>query len=355
MVMGFFDSSSTTKSKQWLDMPEWMQGLPQEIASQMQGLLGRDLMSPEDRIAAFSPAQSGAIDQMVGWGQQGGAGNNILQALMSMGQQGSQAFGQGQDMFRQAAGMGQSMNMGPDMGRVGEYANNPYMDSMVGAALRDPARALMEQAMPASSMAQAASGNTRSTRGAIGDAVLQRGFEDRAADISAGMRGSAWGQGLGIEANRAGQNASLQDSYGNRLLSAGQGMVSSGQGAANILGLANSIGLGNINQMLQGGMMNTAQDQAMKDWNFNNYNQPFNDAAWAASIINPMASQYGTHHSRSKTTSTMSPAQFALGAASAYFGMPGGGGMLGGGGGGGGGGVKPGDWFPGSASFLPPY
>lgn len=106
-------------------------------------------------------------------------------------------------------------NPNPYMNLATMAANNPYMDASITAALRDPYRQLTEQTLPGIAMEAQASGNAPSRRYMM-EAIARRGYEDRAADVSAAMRGNAWNTGLGMAAD-----AALLDQAGGQL-AAGQ-------------------------------------------------------------------------------------------------------------------------------------
>jgi len=323
--MSLFGSKS--KSSSQLKIPDWLDAQVKGMAGQADDrILNRGTMNIKDMVAGMNPALSSALSGMRGFA--GGQGGSFVDMLTQIGMQGMGSFGQGLDWMSQAAGRGPSMNMGPNMGNVAGYANDPYMDQMIQAALRDPARALTEQQMPASRMAQAMSGNTGSTRGAIGDAVLQRGFDDRAADVSAMMRSNAWNQGLGVEANRTGQNAGLDQAFTNMLAGLGNMAQGAGVNAANIFGQANSMALGNLNAGMMAGMTERGIDQEFLNAGIHNFNQPMMDLLQYSGLINPMAAQYGKNVQKGSQSPGLGSVGLALG--SMAMGMPPG--MFGGGG-----------------------
>jgi hypothetical protein len=310
---------SSQKSSSQLSIPDWMKSQVQAIPGMAdERILNRGTMSVDDMVAGLNPTFLAGLGGMGEWA--GGTGGDILQQILGIGQQGAGAMGQGMDWLSQAAGRGPSMNMGPDMARVGEYANNPFMDSMVTAALRDPYRGLTEGALPASAMSQALTGNTGSTRGAIGDALLRRGYEDRASDVGAALRGGAWQSGLGVEASRASQNAGLDQNWTQILGQLGGMGIDAGSTAAGILGNANAMGLGNLQAMLQAGMTERAADQEFKNAGIYNFNQPMNDLLAYSGLLNPMATQYGK--TTNKQTNSMGLGSAALAIGSTLMGMP---------------------------------
>lgn len=103
-----------------------------------------------------------------------------------------------------------AQNIGFTQQNLGNYINNDVLNSQIDAASRDVQRNLFENQLTGNASAAAASGNSGSSRRAVMDAIAARGAADRVADISANMRGQAYNQAVGVEANRASQNAGLQ-------------------------------------------------------------------------------------------------------------------------------------------------
>lgn len=86
------------------------------------------------------------------------------------------------------------------------YADNPYMSGMIDAASRDVTRNLTEDVLPGINRLGSATGNTNSTRTGVAEGIALRGAQDRIGDISAGMRGDAYQQGLSLAENARGAN-----------------------------------------------------------------------------------------------------------------------------------------------------
>lgn len=100
-------------------------------------------------------------------------------------------------------GMANSDQTGANINAAGQYADNPFMSGMVDAAMRDGRRQLTEQVLPGIDRAAAGTGNLNSTRTAIAQGVAERGLAEKAADVSASLRGDAWTKGLGMAAGDA--------------------------------------------------------------------------------------------------------------------------------------------------------
>lgn len=120
--------------------------------------------------------------------------------------------------------------------QAGMYANNPFMDGMIDAAGRDVTRQLNEQALPSLARTASGTGNTNSSRAGVESAILQRGAQDRLADISSGIRSQFFGKGLDMAQGQFNQNLTNMLNANNQLLNAGQfgaGLVGAGQDFAN--------------------------------------------------------------------------------------------------------------------------
>lgn len=344
---GLLGGKGKKSSSSQIELPGWLQSALQDVAPEAHSrIMERGVMSPDEQVAGLNPEIMQAIGQMTGYGAEGGTGNAILDMLMQGGS-GVDAMGAGQDLITQAASRGPSVDAGADLGRVAEMADNPFMDQMVDAALRDPTRQFTEQQMPAARLAQAMSGNTGSTRGAIGEAVLQRGYEDRAADIGASIRGGAWQDALGLEAGRSARNAGLDQTFTQLLGGFGTNLASTGAQSANVLNLANNIGLGNMELLLGGGNIMRGYEQDIKNAEMRNFDQPVQDMQAYTDILNSLSGSFA-----GQTTTTQGPGALsgALGGLSTWLGSDMAAGMFDGWGGGGGGE----DFYQSSINFLDP-
>jgi hypothetical protein len=76
------------------------------------------------------------------------------------------------------------------------YANSPEADGIINASLRDPYRQLTENDMPSNLRNASARGTNMSNKVQQRAAILDRGFQDRAADVSAGVRGDLYTRGI---------------------------------------------------------------------------------------------------------------------------------------------------------------
>lgn len=293
--------------------PEWLKGAPEEVKNRMMDLMDRESLSPEQRVAGIDPAQQEAINAMIGWGKEGGTGFDIMQSLQpSLG-----AYGEGFDTLSGVAGEATPQNMGVNMDNVMSYINNDVLEGQIDAAGRDVTRQFYEVDAPRSRMAQALSGNTGSTRGAIGDAILQRGTEDRLGDISGSMRGSAYNTALGIGANEAAQNASLGLGSQQLRMNAGRSLMTGGMQGTQMM---SNVGRNNLQLEMEGGGMQRDYDQALRDIEYQNWQREYGDVEMANDIFNSQMNAFGG----TQQTGTSAPSDLEVGAGigSIIAGMP---------------------------------
>jgi hypothetical protein len=185
--------------------------------------------------------------------------------------------------------------------------------------------------MPAARLAMAGSGNTGSTRGEIGQAILERGAMDRVGDISAAMRGGAYGQALGIGAQQAAQNAQLGMGFQNLSANIGQNLMQGGMMGANLLNQGNMMyNMGAQNQIAGGGMLQ-AQEQAMLDANLQGFLFPYQQLQMLSGVGSNMANTFGRRVEETETNQGLGNTLVGIGAmaAGAMIGGPAGAAMAG--------------------------
>lgn len=287
--MGIFDSSSEQTSR--LELPGYMQGLAPQMTSMMSGLLGQDYLSPDQLVAQFSPWQQAAMSSQF---DAGGNQAMMANALYGPAMQGLAGFGVGQQALGGILGQGAMQNQGVNMDYVGGLIDNDVLQSQIDAATRDPYRQLTEQQLPAAGLAAAASGNTGSTRRGVGEAILQRGYEDRAADIGGQMRGQAYSQALGLGGQQASQNAMLGAQFQGLGANIGQQLMQGGAMGANLMGAGQGMQNLGINQQMLAGGMQTGRDQALLDAGLQGFMFPYQQLQMLNPLANQNAQTYGT-------------------------------------------------------------
>lgn len=246
LLSGFFGGeSSSSSTAPWAEQQPYLK----DIWSEAQSLFNR---------GAYAGPYTAGIQPWQTAGANAGAG------LYNQGQGIAETFGQ------MGAGLAGNLNTAADywgstingtgyqnpyaqglnMDLVNQVANNPTVDATIAASLRDPYRMLTEQQLPQNAIDAIASGNSGSSRRGMADAIATRGYEDRAADVGAQVRGAAYDQGL----NFARDYAAYQDQGNQRDLYARQAAAQGLQG----LGQA---GLGYLSDSYDFGQ-NSAQNLA---------------------------------------------------------------------------------------------
>jgi len=190
------------------------------------------------RIAGFTPAQ------YEGWATQLGGAQNAIgaarqhQALagnmygqMTSGGPGSLIGGAGtsfdQNLFQQLGGGASPLEYTPIM----NFFNNPYVDQMVQGAAGDVTQNYRRNIAPGIGTAALGTGNYGSSRQGIAEGIAQSDLNRQIGDISSGIRGQAYAQGLGAYGqDRA---TTLSSQLQNRGQAIGAAQQSAAQNAAN--------------------------------------------------------------------------------------------------------------------------
>lgn len=122
-------------------------------------------------------------------------GNQYIGNMGALGAQGAfdlsqigQNFGQNYADMYEAGGADR-------MGQAQQYALD-NSQPLIDAAMRDDYRNLTEKTLPGINMASSGGGNINSSRAGMADAIANRGFSDRKADVSAGINQSLMDQSL---------------------------------------------------------------------------------------------------------------------------------------------------------------
>lgn len=289
------------------------QGMPVEGVAGINGMLGGALGTAYG--AGGMQAGVGANMMASGANATQGTGMALNYAGGAMGgnAQGgiNTAMGSGQGMANMAGMMGAANNQGFNAANAGQYMNNSVLNGQIDAASRDVVRNLQENQLTGIASNAAGTGNSGSSRAGVMAGIAARGAGDRIGDISASMRGQAYNTGLGIEANRASQNAGFQQQANqanqgayNNMLQFGAGMGQNAyntnqqnqQFGANMASQLGQQGYGNMmsgaNMMNQGIGMQQGAGQYIRDYDQqllnNQYQQamsPFNSLNFYNQIV----------------------------------------------------------------------
>lgn len=182
-----------------------------------------------DFVSQATPDQVNYFKDAMNWSSPTGQGGQMLNTTVNAA---NQQLGEGQKYLTQAQ-QGLTDFQGKDWTQqhiddANRYSQNPMFEAMTDASMRDAKRQFSEETMRGIDQEAARGGNINSTRAGIAAGVAQRGLSEKAADISAGLRGNAWQQGLTASQND--QGALLQAILG-------QGQMAQGQVAQGFSGL----------------------------------------------------------------------------------------------------------------------
>jgi hypothetical protein len=224
-----------------------------------------------DFKAQATPQQISTFQNALGWNNTTGQGavNNTIGAGNQQLQQGQAGLGEAQQGLTNFNNKDWTQQHIQD---AGQYANNPFMQSMIDAASSDAKRTFSEQTMRGIDQNAAATGNMNSTRAGVSAGIAQRGLADEVGNLSANMRGNAWNTGL--QMSQADQGSLLQGLLGKANVS--QGQVSTGLGA---LSQGTDMQKGLLDQDTLATSMLQGFDQSKIDNNMEKYDYA-NNKAW---------------------------------------------------------------------------
>jgi len=165
-----------------------------------------------------------------------------MQGIQGLGAFGNRALGYGSNfMDRGAAYADNTQALYDRAGRrtlddaVSYATSSPQAQSMIDAVMRDSTRRLQEQTLPGVALGASATGNTNNSRRFMNEAIAQRGYDDRRADVASSVVRDLTNQYLRSEQNDFNNlmsaNQGLRDVFGagSTLSSAGgQALTSSG-------------------------------------------------------------------------------------------------------------------------------
>ena len=206
--------------------------------------------------ADLDPAQIAAYQGMIDYGQ--GLGGMVQGAQQGQGISGLRNLFRGTDYLNQLQGGGPQFQY--DQGVFDQTMQNlmPGVQGAYDEATRDITRNLTEQQIPGLNMAAAGSGNMASSRAGVAQGIMERGAQDRMADVGSQLYQNALNQA---------QSAAMtggQQQLGADLRTQGDTLRGFGQ-FANIglpgLGNAFNTGKSNLGMMLSGGQGFQQQDQ----------------------------------------------------------------------------------------------
>ena len=289
------------------------QGMPVEGVAGINGMLGNSLGTAygvgANMVASGANAAQGTNMALNYAG--GAMGGNAQGGINT-------AMGAGQGMANMTSMMGAANNGGFNPANAGQYMNNSLLNSQIDAASTDVVRNLQENQLTGIASNAAGSGNSGSSRAGVAAGIAARGAGDRIGDISASMRGQAYNTGLGIEANRASQNAGFQQQANlsnqgayNNMMQYGAGM---GQNAYNTnqqnqqfgANLAGQLGQQGYGNMMSGVGMQQGAGQYIRDYDQQMLNNQYQQAMSPFNSLNFYSQLVGAPNNLSSASSNSS-------------------------------------------------
>lgn len=275
-----------------------------------QGLSGSGTKYTGDFIASPTDQQVGAFQNALTSSQGGlSAANSQIGIGQNLAQTGTQGAQQALGGLFQTANSNPTSQIVADAGKM---ADNPFIEGMVGAAMRDVNRNANEVVLPGITQTAAATGNLNSNRRSISEGIVQRGLNDQAGDISAGLRGQAYSQGLNLAAGN--QDRMLEALRGAGGLAGGmagtglggmQGGVQSGLDATNQANLA-SANLSTFNQAPIDNAVMKSDYANNFDWNnLSKYYGIIGGNSWGSNSAGSMSGTNNNTGTSQTTPSTM--------------------------------------------------
>ena len=161
--------------------------------------------------------------------------------------QGAGLYGQNQDLYNQNQGIAnqfQGLNQAAQVDRMGvasQYARD-NSGALVDSAMRGELRTLQEQTRPGIDMAASGSGNTNSSRAGMENAIAQRGYDDRRADMTANINSQLMDRSLAQQAQQFSDQSGAISNAGNALGAASGNLAGAGSSLSNQGNLINNVG-----------------------------------------------------------------------------------------------------------------
>ena len=269
--------------------------------SALDGVLAKGAYTGQT-LAGPNQFQTGTANTM------GGYGTDMMNSGAGMMGANSGFGANSGNMYNQFQGMAQDAQR-DRLGTAMDYASN-NAGGLVDAAMRDDRRNLQENTLTGIDLGASASGNMNSSRAGVAEAVANRGYDDRRADVATNIQNSLIDRSLASQAQQfADQGSALQGAG-----QANQGMSSAYNTGLNTLGQGANFGM-NAGNALQG------YDQAaLSDQQANFERQRDFDMQQRMNYQSGMLGQAPNSSQNVKPT-TADPLQGAIGGAMAGFGF----------------------------------
>jgi hypothetical protein len=192
-----------------------------------------------DTYAGPNAFQTGTANSM------GNIGGNMIAAGNTMMDQNNQFGSNANNLYSQFQGLSEDAKRDRLATAMDYAANNG--SSLVDAAMRDDRRNLQENTLTGINLNASGTGNMNSSRAGVADAVAQRAYDDRRADVAAGIQDRLIDRSLAQQSQQFIDQGSALNSAGN----ANQQVMSAYNTGMNTLGEGANFGM-NAGNALQG-------------------------------------------------------------------------------------------------------
>lgn len=207
-------------------------------SSALDGVLAKGAYTGQT-YAGPNDFQTGTANTMGGYGNEMmGSGSGMMRSNAGFGDNSGSMYGQFQGMASAA--------QGDRLGTAMDYAA-ANSGGLVNSAMRDDRRNLQENTLTGIDLGASGSGNMNSSRAGVAEAVANRGYDDRRADVATNIQNSLIDRSLNQQAQQfADQGSALQGAG-----QANQGISSAYNTGLNTLGQGSNFGM-NAGSALQG-------------------------------------------------------------------------------------------------------
>lgn len=270
-----------------------------------------------DMFAGANDRMMNTNDQMYNFGQdQFATGNRLMDENSGFGQNNRDLYGNFNDLANRGTAMFDANQSANPMADAAAYAQS-NMSPIVQAMMRDDRRSLEEQTLPGINMNASGTGNVNSSRAGMADAIAQRGFDDRRADVSTDVFNSLRDAKLAEDARKFNRGLDSISAAGSQFGNAGTSNRAIGDAYrtgidAAATGLNTSFGAGTNNRRFDQEQMDA--NKSLFDYNTGyNYNLGKDFGGFLSGSAMPVNANYQLNPA--------SPMAGALGGAQAGFGL----------------------------------
>lgn len=328
-------TNSSSQTQPWTpQIPYITQGLNvagQAYTQSQNNANNPNYAAPTQFTAGLTPQQLQTFGQMIGYGQNSGVANSMINPSTGMMTGGANATGNALTSLG-AFNPASTNNMNANIIGANNYVQGANIPAQVAQAMVAANQEAKNVTLPGINASAAGSGNSDSSRTGVAQGLVQQGLAENAQNMSGALSGQAFSTGANLASNtNTVNNAALlsalqgEGSLGSNAFGAGgSGLLNSISGQNNLYSIANTGGAG-----LQAGNQANLTNQ-LQGYNFGQ-SSPFQAPS---SLLSLVGANYGGSESQGTSQTTTTPSLLSdimggLGAAgSLATGLGGSGGLL---------------------------